>query len=131
MMSSSAVRILVVDDELPVRMSLGGYFEDRGFAVLLAESAEEALDILARETVDLVIVDIRLPGMDGNALVLEAHQRQPSTSFLIYTGSTSYRLPENLKAIGVHEEDVFHKPLADMSVMAEATRRHMRGEKEA
>jgi len=123
-------RVVVVDDDLPIRISLGGYLRDRDIDVLLTATAEETLELLQQETIDLLIVDIRLPGMDGNALILRAHKIQPSAKFLIHTGSTNYDVPEELAELGVKIEDVFQKPLADMSVIFNAIKRQF-GKKES
>ncbi len=122
-MSAPQIRVLVVDDESSVRISLAGYLEDRGFKVLSAGSAEEALEALATEPVDVAIVDIRLPRMDGNTLIPKAAEMQPSLKFLIYTGSAEYHLPPSLADIGIGVDEVFRKPLSDLRVMAEAIHR--------
>ena len=66
-----ASTILIIDDEDSIRESLSGILADEGFRPLTAASAEEGLEILEQETVDLVLLDIWMPGMDG----LEALQR--------------------------------------------------------
>jgi CheY-like chemotaxis protein len=58
-------RILVVDDEDPIREYLKEELEEDGFEVLEATSAPEALKIIEKEDLDLVILDIRMPGMTG------------------------------------------------------------------
>src|SRR5262252_10667561 len=63
--------ILIVDDESEIRSSLQGVLEDEGYKPLLAESAEDCLATLSRKPVDVVLLDIWLPGMDG----LEALER--------------------------------------------------------
>ncbi len=68
-MDGTKLSILVVDDEANLRRSLRSTLEAEGFAVLDAESAEKALEVLAAEPVDLALFDIRLPGMDGLALL--------------------------------------------------------------
>lgn len=113
-------RILIVDDEYPVRVSLGSYLEDRDFDVFSAESAEETLDLLRRMSFHCLIVDMRLSGLDGNALILRAHEAQPSLKFLIHTGSTDYRPPQCLLTLGVSPDDVFLKPVPDMQVIVDA-----------
>jgi DNA-binding NtrC family response regulator len=113
--------ILVVDDETPVRLSLAAYLEDEGFDVRTAESAEQALETLgaANERVPkLAVVDLRLPGMDGAALILELARRHPGMKFLIHTGSTKFSLSEDLKSAGVDDSQVFFKPVLDMGDMA-------------
>jgi two-component system nitrogen regulation response regulator NtrX len=57
--------ILIVDDESEIRSSLQGVLEDEGYKPLLAESAEDCLATLDRKPVDVVMLDIWLPGMDG------------------------------------------------------------------
>lgn len=60
-----ASTILVVDDEAAIRSSLAGILEDEGFAPLTAASAEEGLQTLDEKDIDLVLLDIWMPGMDG------------------------------------------------------------------
>lgn len=57
--------ILIIDDEKAIRNSLSGILTDEGFKPLTASSAEEGLDILEQKNVDLVLLDIWMPGMDG------------------------------------------------------------------
>jgi two-component system nitrogen regulation response regulator NtrX len=63
--------ILIVDDEAEIRSSLQGVLEDEGYKALLAESAEECLATVSRKPIDVVLLDIWLPAMDG----LEALER--------------------------------------------------------
>lgn len=122
MTESMPIRVLVVDDEPSVRESLTGFLEDHDFEVMSAESGEEALEILAENEADAAIIDIRLPGIDGDVLIIEAHQTRPAIRFLIYTGSTEYVPSDALKSLGIRAEDVFHKPLCDMGVLVDAIR---------
>jgi two-component system nitrogen regulation response regulator NtrX len=57
--------VLVVDDELGIRKSLTGVLEDEGYQIETADSGEACLAILAKRQVDLILLDIWLPGMDG------------------------------------------------------------------
>ena len=58
-------RILVVDDEPGIRQSLSGVLEDEGFSTRAVATGEECLEAIARESYDLVLLDIWLPGIDG------------------------------------------------------------------
>ncbi len=58
-------RILIVDDEQAIRESLRGLFEDEGFMVSMAASGEEAVARMRKESVDCVLLDIWMPGIDG------------------------------------------------------------------
>ncbi len=119
-MTSSTIRVLVVDDEEMILINLVAFLEDEGFFVLSTKSGEEALELLASETVDISVIDIRLPQMDGNTLIIKAHDLQPEMKFLIYTGSVSYNLPNTLMNLGISEEQVFKKPLGDIGVLVQA-----------
>jgi CheY-like chemotaxis protein len=57
--------ILVVDDEDMTRETVGYFLEKQGFTVLLASSGPRALDLIKSQSPDLVIMDLRMPGMDG------------------------------------------------------------------
>jgi two-component system, response regulator, stage 0 sporulation protein F len=57
--------ILVVDDDEAIRTLLQEELEDEGYKVLIATNARDALKMVASEALDLVILDIRMPGMDG------------------------------------------------------------------
>lgn len=61
----SETRILVVDDEYLIRWTLQQNLEKEGYEVLLAETGEEALDKVKEEAPDLILLDIKLPGIDG------------------------------------------------------------------
>ena len=125
-MGEAKARILVVDDEERIRRGLRAWLEDEDFEVVTAESGEAALDILTRHPADGAIVDIRLPGMDGNAFMEHAHRLFPQMRFLVYTGSVDYVRPENLKGLGIDQNDVFYKPLRNMDVLVSAVRERIK-----
>ena len=79
-------RILVVDDEESIRRNLCIYLEDEEFEVSAAESGEEALEMLTHSSFEAAIVDIRLPGMDGNTFIERAHKLDMELGFLVFTG---------------------------------------------
>ncbi len=60
-----ADNILVIDDELPIRESIAGILSDEGFNSLCAASAEEGIELLEKESISLILLDIWMPGMDG------------------------------------------------------------------
>jgi DNA-binding NtrC family response regulator len=122
MADSSSCRVLIVDDEQSVRWSLSVFLDDFGFDVTAVESAEEALTLVDCETFDVAIIDLRLPGMNGDQLILEIHKRSPSTHFMIHTGIKAYTLTDELKKIGMKEKHLFLKPLIDLEVIVNAIR---------
>lgn len=114
---SSPVRIMIIDDEERIRQLLLDFLEDFDSFVLRAdESAEGALTSLAQEPADLCIVDMRLPGIDGQAFILKACEQGLCGKFLLHTGSMDFALTKELLGCGLTEADVFFKP-CDMALM--------------
>jgi response regulator RpfG family c-di-GMP phosphodiesterase len=79
-------RVLVVDDEEPIRAMLIHFLEQRGYQTAGAADGSEALQMLARNPFDLVLSDVRMPGMSGLALLDEIVQRYPATGVVMLTG---------------------------------------------
>ena len=82
-------RILVVDDEYSVRDSLASWFRKDGHDVVAAGNAEEALDMLRADGVDVAIVDIKMPGMDGVELQKRIRELDPSLAVIMITAFAS------------------------------------------
>lgn len=119
-MNNVPIKVLVVDDEPVIRLNLAVYFEDQGYQVRAVADGETALNVLANDPADVGIIDVRLPGMDGDELIVRSHKLCPDMRFLIYTGSPAYYLPARLRGIGIRTDQVFAKPIPDMAVMADA-----------
>ncbi len=111
--------ILVVDDDPAVLLNTCAYLEDEGNDVLEAKSGQEALEAISQHHPRVGIIDMRLPGMDGNELILKAHELAPQMQFIIHTGSTDYVLPDSLVKMGIRKEQVVHKPVPDMNIFIE------------
>ena len=116
--------VLIVDDEAMIRENLKAYLEDEGWRVAAFESVAPALNWLRNgDPCRVCIMDMRLPDIDGNTAIRALHQTHPDLEFLIHTGSSSYSLPEDLRAMGLDDSRIYHKPLADMAPLAAAARR--------
>ena len=116
-MSEFTRAVLILDDDDTVRESLAGFFEDRGWRVLSAATAEEARDVLSRESPAGAVVDIRLPGMDGNEFMRAASATHPRLAYVICTGSPEYLPPADIAALPQVSENVFTKPVVDLSTL--------------
>lgn len=79
-------RILFVEDDPTLRMLTGEVMTELGYQVSLAESAEEALGLLARESFDVLFTDIGLPGMSGLDLARQVAERYPALRRVIASG---------------------------------------------
>jgi two-component system, OmpR family, response regulator len=119
-MTNDMIRVLVLDDEMSIRESLSDFLEDFNFQVFSAETAEAALEILKDNFVNVAIVDMRLPGIDGNSFIVQAHDLSPETRFIIHTGSVNYHMTEDVRKVGVHENFVFLKPIGNLMTFVNA-----------
>jgi len=108
------IKVLVLDDEASIRESLTDFLEDFNFSVRSAETAEDALNVISRDPCEVAIVDLRLPGMDGNSFILQANKICPKTRYIVHTGSVNYHLSAAVRAIGVSSDYVFLKPVPDL-----------------
>jgi two-component system, NtrC family, nitrogen regulation response regulator NtrX len=102
--------ILLVDDEAGVRTALTGVLKDEGYFVEAVGSGEECLDRLARGPVDLVILDIWLPGMDGLATLQRLRERRADAVVIMISGHGN--IESAVKAIKLGAYDFVEKPLS-------------------
>jgi two-component system response regulator HydG len=86
---SAQSRLLIVDDELSVRDSLGKWFQEEGYDVVTAESASDALTRLAESKWDAALVDIKMHGTDGIELQKRMHEVDPELIVIMMTGYAS------------------------------------------
>jgi DNA-binding NtrC family response regulator len=96
-------QILVVDDEVDMATLLRNYLTREGYAVTTAPSAEVALPALAEHDMDVVLTDLRMPGMGGMELVREIHASRPETQVILMTAFGSVDVAvEAVKAGAYH-----------------------------
>jgi DNA-binding NtrC family response regulator len=85
-MPEPSKHILLVEDEAPLREAVAEQLEDRGFKVEQADSGEEAVARLADFAFDIIITDLRLPGLDGATVLEAAVKRYPDIIAIVVTG---------------------------------------------
>lgn len=83
---AQAFTVLVVDDDRLVRDAIFGIIEAKGFRVLVAGSAVEAMRILAQEHVDVLFTDIVMPDQNGLELAIQAKKLRPNLQIMFATG---------------------------------------------
>ena len=93
-------RILVVDDELIVRDSLKEWLEDEGFQVEMAESGAETLEKLAKENFNLMLLDIKMPGMDGVEVLKRSREMRPELPVVMMTAYATVETAVEAMKIG-------------------------------
>ena len=103
------LKTLLIDDDEFVRDSLRLMFESRECVLLTAETAEEAIEVLAKQEYDIIITDYKLPGMDGLELCRQIQKIHPRVMMILITAYSSQEVEEEANSIGVHE--LIEKPI--------------------
>lgn len=109
-------KILVVDDENVARQSLTDILKLEGYNVASASNGQAAIEHLRTHPIDLMIVDLRMPGMDGLEVVQVVNQTSPDTEIILLTahGSTD----SAIQALRLRIHDYLTKPAAPAQVIA-------------
>lgn len=112
----SAGRVLLVDDESEVLVTLGSFLKGAGFAVLTVRTGDEALALLAGgEVVDVLVTDYAMPGLDGTELIAQVRQMHPDLPALVVSGyAEAERLEDQLANVRV-----MRKPFRRMALVQE------------
>src|SRR5437870_702666 len=102
--------VLIVDDEPGVRTSLSGVLRDEGYGVEAVPSGEACLERLTRGPVDLVVLDVWLPGMDGLETLARLRERQVDAQVVLISGHGN--IESAVRAIKLGAFDFVEKPLS-------------------
>ncbi len=113
-------RILIVDDEDVARESLSDILRLHGYEVNTVANGQLALDFLRREHVDLMIVDLRMPGVNGVEVVRVANQISPDTEVIMLTAYPSVDSAVDALRLRVH--DYLQKPATPSQILASVQR---------
>jgi DNA-binding NtrC family response regulator len=101
-------RILVVDDEEALRTVLSAELEGEGYQVSTAADGDEAIKIIGAEQFHLVLLDIKMPNVDGFEVLKYVKQHQPTTKVIMLTGFADLKNAIESKKLGA--EDFVSKP---------------------
>lgn len=119
-----AMRLMLVDDEERFLSTTKKLLERKGYEVLTATTGEKALEILRTTNVHVVILDVKMPGMDGNATLVEIKRQYPMTEVIMLTGhATVASAIDGLKAGAV---DYLMKPADIDDLVAKAEEAYAR-----
>jgi two-component system nitrogen regulation response regulator NtrX len=102
--------ILIVDDEAGVRSALTGVLKDEGYAVDAVATGEACLERMTRGSVDLIVLDIWLPGMDGLVTLARLRERRVDAVVIMISGHGN--IESAVKAIKLGAYDFVEKPLS-------------------
>ena len=112
-------KILVVDDEVPILELIGEALTHAGYQVITTDSAENALEILAKETIPVMFLDLNMPGMNGLDLCRRIRSISPMAQLFAFTGYVSLFELADCREAGF--DDYFTKPV-DLATLLKAAK---------
>jgi DNA-binding NtrC family response regulator len=112
-------RVMFVDDEESVRLSWNRYLSQQGFDVTTAADGGNAIDLLRSEPIDVVVSDLKMPGVDGVQLLQWIHDERPETQFILLTGYGSEDVERKVRELGAYE--YLNKPISPDTLAAVVT----------
>jgi len=104
-------QVLLVDDEPGILKVLGISLADRGYRVLTAENGEEALRVFHEARPEVILTDIKMPGMDGIELLKSIKKESPNTEVIMITGHGEMELA--IQSLKYDASDFITKPIDD------------------
>ena len=115
MEDNSKFKILTIEDESYIRQSIRSYLEDYGFIVFEAENGQNGLEVFDRENPDLVLLDLRMPEMDGLEVLEILKDKAPDIPLVVASGTGN--ISSVVEALHLGAWDYILKPIEDMSVL--------------
>ena len=109
-------KVLLVDDEKEFLEIMSERMKDRDMEVTTATSAQQALEIIEKESFDAIILDFQMPGMDGMEALKAIKAKKPEMQIILLTGYAT--VEKSVEAMKVGATDFIEKP-ADLEVLAE------------
>jgi sigma-B regulation protein RsbU (phosphoserine phosphatase) len=117
-------RILVIDDEAIVRDSIVAYLEDSGFDVIQAENGLDGVACFNSQRPDIVLCDLRMPSMDGLAVLKQINAKDPNTPFIVVSGAGV--MADVVEALRLGASDYLIKPIIDLEVLEHSVVRNLK-----
>src|SRR5919106_860530 len=114
-------RILTIEDEPIIRSGIVTYLEDSGFEMLEAGDGASGLETFRREHPEVVLCDLRMPGIDGLEVLSAITEESPDTPVIVVSGASELRYAVQSLKRGAW--DYVTKPIPDMAVLETAVRR--------
>ncbi|MBU1001843.1 MAG: response regulator [Proteobacteria bacterium] len=112
------ITILSIDDEEVIRESIEAYLEDSGYTVIQAENGRVGLEVFRDSKPDLVLVDLRMPEVDGLDVLATVTRERPLTPIIVVSGTGA--IQDAIEALRQGAWDYVTKPIQDMAVLEHA-----------
>ena len=113
------IRVLVVDDEEVVRLGYRRVLSSDGFNVMAAGNGVEALELMGDDRFDVVLLDLRMPGMDGMQVLRAIKEQWPQSEVVVVTGYPSIETAKEAVKLGAY--DYLAKPVVPAAVIRATT----------
>lgn len=117
----SAPRLVVIDDELEFTKILDQFFRTRGYEVSIALRGASGLRVIEEQRPDVVLMDLKMPGMNGDEVLQQIRRRYPKTRVIIITAYDDGVMKDRLLALGAFAH--LEKPLESLRILAETVQR--------
>ena len=101
--------ILIVDDDEGIRETMADILKEKNFDVQTARDGFEALKILKSESFNIILMDLRMPGMDGIETSKRIMEIKPDSKIFIISAYISQKVYDDAKVVGIQE--IFSKPV--------------------
>jgi DNA-binding response OmpR family regulator len=129
-MTQEPAHVLIVDDEEPIRITMRDLLQRRGYDVTIAENGEAALALIHQRPFDLLLLDLKMPGLSGVDVAQRAREIQPDVAIIILTGHGSLESALDSMHLGVFDyllktsspRDVIDRVAAALAQRAEQRR---------
>jgi len=108
-------RLLIIDDDSIVRQSIVTYLADSGFEVIEAGNGQQGLDLFYSQSPDIVLTDLRMPGIDGLQVLGIIHQASPDTPVIVISGAGV--VADVVEALRLGASDYLIKPIVDIEML--------------
>lgn len=113
-----AFKILIIDDDSYVRMSLAALLSEEGYEVIMVASGEDALGLLPDSPLDMIFLDVMLPGIDGLEVLKQVKHRYPDIAVVMISGHADLSMAVQATKLGAY--DFIEKPLNAEKVLLAA-----------
>ena len=114
-------KILVADDEMSIRLLYSEELKEEGYDVVTASNGKEALEIVGREPLDLVILDIKMPEMSGIEVLRQIKEKFPDLPVLLSSAYSEYK-----QDFGTWASEEYLVKSSDLEDLKAAVRRHLK-----
>ncbi|MFH1844383.1 MAG: response regulator [bacterium] len=119
--AATGQKLLVIDDEATIRAMLTAYLREQSYTVFTAETGHDGLAMFAKETPALVLVDLRLPDIDGLEVMARIREQAPETPVIVISASSA--IDDAIEALRLGAWEFLSKPIVELSVLEHAISR--------